>query len=233
MSRPLGSQLATDIGQAGAIKAELIELQFGDPVTKAQWARITTAADDLLVQPPGYTAAVVWSGIGGVIDYGALAETTDPSGQSVTLAVSGVEQSIISLLMGQQYLGRMCRIWYLHLNPATGAVMSDPLEMFRGWMNGGWTIEEERALPTGTVKVSCKIGTWMSGHRSRQGIFCNVHSHQLKAPGDTFFKNVPSLVNRKFYWGQATPQDTSSWGPTGPVIPPGQPPKGWGPFGPF
>lgn len=234
MSRSLGSQLQGDLAAAGATKSELIELQFGDPTSQADFVRITTASQDLLVRPDtSYAAAVVWAGIGGVIDYGALAESTDPSGQQVTLKISGVDQSVISKLMGQQYLGRRLRIWYLHLDPdgthggTAGQVLTDPLEMFRGWMNGGWNIEENRpAEGSGTVTVTCRVGTWMSGLRSQQGIFCNVHSHQLKAPGDTFFQNVPSLVNRKFYWGQPTPQstspsgpvNTSGWGPTGPII---------------
>lgn len=225
MTRSLASALATDVGQPHAVKTELIELQFGDPVTQADWVRITTASQDLLVQPPPYAAAVTWAGIGGVINYDRLAETTDASGQQTTLEVSGVDQSIIAEIMAQTYLGRMCRIWYAHLSPTAGTVIADPIEMFRGWMNGGWTIEEDRDDAGGKVTVKCKLGTWMSGMRTQEGIFTNVQSHQRKAPGDTFFQNVPSLVNRKFYWGQPTPQYT---GPPGPIDT-----RGWSPFGPF
>jgi hypothetical protein len=80
---------------------QFIELAFGSgPV------RLTTAPFDVTWN--GYT----WLGVGGWMDFDAFTESSDPKSGALALTLSGVEQSLVSLLFDEQYLGRPVNIWY-------------------------------------------------------------------------------------------------------------------------
>ena len=86
--------------------------QFAMPVQFLRFAfgggdiRVTTAPFD--VDWDGFT----WQGIGGVLRIEPIRETPDDRGGQLTLGLSGVDQSMLSAILAEQYIGRVVEIWF-------------------------------------------------------------------------------------------------------------------------
>src|SRR3989338_2685295 len=105
MARVLTSGMQAAVAaQVGAI-VHLIELQFAGGTV-----RYCTAAQDITTTTP----AATWVGAGGVLDIAVVEEGIDLSGHAVEVSLSGVEQAVIALLLGDKYVGRICRIYMAH-----------------------------------------------------------------------------------------------------------------------
>jgi hypothetical protein len=99
--------------------------------------------------------------------------------------------------------------------------------MYTGPMNGGFQIGESRGdFGGGTVDIAGRLSSRLDDLVKVRGVRCNVASHNATIPGattDTFFQNVPHLMNRKLWWGVKSP---GYQGPVGP--PPGGPDNPYG-----
>lgn len=144
----------------------------------------------------------VWEAVGGLLELGGYEETTDARGQGIDLKLSGVDQSLMSVLFNSKYRGRPVKIYRAHLNSDTGQLVSDPLLLVRGLQLNPYQIEEERDRSGGTVRISTRIVGYLGVERIR-GIQSNAISHAHHFTGETFFQHTSSLTNRKIFWGMA------------------------------
>lgn len=207
MTRALNAAMLADIALDSAEKTELIEMQFA-----AGTVRVTTASQDLSWN--GFT----WEAVGGHLAHEGFGESADPEDAGCRVELSGVDQTIVALILAGGYRGRKVVAYHAHFNPATGLVIANPIAMFDGHMNGGFTIDDDPGdYGDGSVKIATRF-TERIGEVSRiRGVRTNVHSHQATIPGadvDEFFKHVPSLAGAKVYWGMKTPKEP------GPATPP-------------
>jgi len=127
-------------------------------------------------------------------------ESGDTSGQGVELALSGVDQTILSALLTNDYRGRVCQVYRAHLNPTNGTVIADPWLMFEGLQLSAFEVEEERSREGGTVTIKTRIKGRMGIDRIR-GIFSNVISHQHYFATDTFWQNAAPAAVSTIQWG--------------------------------
>ena len=149
-----------------------------------------------------------WEGIGGTLAFSAVEETPDMSGQGVELTLSGVNQTIISVLLNNQFRGYEVRIWLAHF-ASTGTIVSSPLEIFRGRQLSDYRITETRREndQPGTVSVKTKVQSRLAVLLNAQPVLTSEVSHNdmLKragvATGDTFFRNVPAIAGPSLDWG--------------------------------
>ena len=149
-----------------------------------------------------------WEGIGGTLAFSGVEETADPAGQGVELTLAGVDQTIISALLQNQFRGYEVRIWLAHL-AANGTIIADPIEIFRGRQLSDYRITEERATDksAGTVTVVTRVQSRLAILRHAQPVFTSETSHNdmLKRAGltigDTFFRNVPAIAGKTLKWG--------------------------------
>ena len=87
-----------------------------------------------------------------------------------------------------------------------GSIVGTPVEMFRGFMNSGFEVQEERdTMDGGTCRVSTRIVSRLAELSQVRGVQCNVDSHARLFPGDKFFQHVPGLVARHVWWGMNEP----------------------------
>lgn len=200
MTRSIDSTLlATLTEQSGHDIVHFIELQFSGGTVRA-----TTAPMDLVWN------TFTWEALGGLLDVDGFAESFDMGGIGARLRLSGVDQSILAILLSQNFRGRRARVWYAKLTPADGTVTGTPLLMFDGLMNEGWSVRESRGdFGGGTVDLSTKLLARINDLIRVRGIRCNLHSHQQQpisgVSSDTFFQNTAQIPGRKIYWGQKTP----------------------------
>lgn len=178
----------------------LLEFDFSSGIV-----RLNTGAQD--VSWNGQT----WEAVGGLLEMGGVEETNDARGQGVDVRLSGVEQSILAVLLNNNYRGRPVKIYRGHLNNVTGQFIGDPLLLFQGLQLNPYTVEEERDRGSGTVRISTRISGYFGVERVR-GIQTNMMSHQHHFAGDTFFQHTTSLANTKIYWGTTSPSSVSRGG---------------------
>ena len=169
--------------------------------------RYTTAPTDVSWD------SLTWVGIGGAIEFEAPSETADYAAQSFRLSLAGVDQGVITEVLGSNLRGRDATIWWGQVDLSTGIVVLDPLEAFAGLMNDPWEITEEppEAGSPGTVRVETSIVSQMARYLQPRPLRTNVESHEsmLDRAGlsttDTFFKRVALLVNKPVFWGMKAP----------------------------
>lgn len=181
------------VEQDSAEFVHLLELNFASGAI-----RLCTAAQDI------FWNFQTWEAIGGLLEMGGIEETTDGKGQGVDLKLSGVDQTVLSVLLSSQYRGRAVKLWRAHLDSTTGLLGGEPLLLFQGLQLSPYTIEETREFGGGTVTVSTRVSGYFGVERVR-GIQSNLMSHQHHFAGDTFFKNTALLANVKIHWGTQAP----------------------------
>ena len=145
-----------------------------------------------------------WQGVGGLLQFEEVSETSDMQANGVDIVLSGVDQVVTTLILGKAYRGRFVKIWLSHIN-SSGTIIVDPLLIFWGRMNGGFEIEETRddSLP-GTVNVRGKMEDRIASISKVAGIQTNVPSHQQYYSTDKFFSFVPKLVGKRIPWGKVS-----------------------------
>lgn len=129
MSRALSTVMQSVVGlEQGTALVSFLEFNFGGGTV-----RLCTAPVDLSWN--GQT----WEGIGGTLTWEPPQEQAgDESGQGLRLTLSAVDQAVLAVLLGQQYLGRTVRIWQGHV--ALGENLLDNAQLdatVNGWVGNG------------------------------------------------------------------------------------------------
>ena len=217
MSRSIEAGMQTAIAAQTSRLTHFIELVFSGGTVY-----LTTAPHDVVWD------AHTWEGIGGALGFEPIEEGSTSSGGGTTLKISGVDQTILSALLSQHTRGRTVTIYLAHLD-SDYAIVSDPLEVFEGYLNQGYTVREQRGdRDGGTCVISIPVVSGMAALRRVNGFRTNLTSHQAVHDGDTFFQHVPAIASAKIGppWGNWNFQY-----PSGGHSPPGGPQgpggRGW------
>jgi hypothetical protein len=214
MSRILTAAMQTAISaKEGYSDIWFIELVTGKSDGSVQTTlRYVTAPEDVSWDSGSTSAPHTWTGIGGLIEFDPPPETSDPSGQSLSLTLSGVDSAIITEVLDYQLRGRTCRLYWGQVLTSTGIVVVDPIEVFSGLMNASWEITHTPSDQTvrGTVKVSTTIVSEMARYLFRRLVRTNPTSLGLmhtrggitNAGADIFFQTLADLAGKPVYWGR-------------------------------
>lgn len=145
--------------------------------------------------------SVAWGGqtylgLGGLLGVGDVTETVELVQQSVSVSLTGVDQTYIALLLTEDYLDRPLRIYRGFIDDA-GAVVVDPCLMFEGGMDNP-VIEEDPS--SGTCVVGLEAVSAQVGKGRLPGRHTNHEEQQFYFPGDKAFEFV-SAIARDVTWG--------------------------------
>ncbi|WP_164994817.1 hypothetical protein [Candidatus Kuenenia stuttgartiensis] len=145
-----------------------------------------------------------WVGWGGHLNFEQIDESSDLKANRMTAIFSGVDQSILQILLTQHYLGRYAKIYRAHFSG--GAMISEPLLMYWGYMNGGFRVSEKRGEDveddTRTVEIQADLQDKISTLNTPRGIQTNPSSLQAYFPDDGGFDGVAELVEKIVPWGK-------------------------------
>ncbi len=156
---------------------------------------LTTASHDITWSGDTYTA------VGGHLGFEVVRETTDLTGQGVRLTLDGVDQTVISPLLAQNFIGRSASVYQGHID-SSGDIIADPEEIFTGLLNSAFEIDESRdPESSGTVIVRTTIVSPLVSFRQQRGIRMTLASHQHHYANDTIMRHVSTISARKVYWG--------------------------------
>lgn len=198
MTRSLDTDLQTSLGQNPATFAYLLEMRFGSGTVY-----VTTASQDIEYGGQTYEA------VGGLLEFPeGVSDAMEERSAGLPVRLSGVDQSILALILEEEYIGRLLILSYAHLDPSTGSVVDVPVEMFRGFMNDRFELVEVRDdKGNGTVTIATRVTSRLAELTKQRGIRCNLTSHRAVTgfTDETFFQNTPSIASAKVYWGQKLP----------------------------
>lgn len=190
MTRTLTAGLQTAVAASTAEFVHLIELAFSGGTQ-----RLSTGSADLSWN------AQTWTAIGGVLELGAVEETSDLAGGTLELRLSGVTQTIIAILLSQKYINRTAKAWRAHLNSTLGTVIADPVLIFSGHMNAGYQWKETRPVDgLKTCEITLRCTSQLASLEERRGFSTNPATHQSIYPTDRFFEHVGQLSKRPIVW---------------------------------
>lgn len=153
-------------------------------------------------------AGVTWNanlyhGVGGVFGFRSVEESGDIGGSPLEIAFSGLDGRIMDSVLAEDYLGRRGFLWRAYLHPVTRQLLDDPILLYRGDMNGGFTIRHAPSVAgreRGTVEVTAQLTSRIARLNETNGFQTNMHSHQAIFPGDRFFEFVGFQALRPLIW---------------------------------
>ena len=158
---------------------------------------LTTAPHDVVFSGDTYVA------VGGHLGFELVQESSDLTGQGVRVTLDGVDQTVISPLLAQNYIGRTAKVYQAHMDSA-GVLVVDPVLLFEGLLNSSFRVSESRDPEgSGTVVVTTTIVSPLVSFRQRRGIRMTLASHQHHFSADTIMRHISTISARKVYWGRS------------------------------
>ena len=145
---------------------------------------------------------IIWNGhtytvLGHFIAFSDIEESAELQVASLTAQLSGVDQSVISAVLAEDYIDRPLRIYKGFLD-ANMAVIADPILIFEGRMDSP-VIEENPDDGSCVVSVSA-TNAWVDFERL-SGRHTNHEEQQIFFPGDKGFEFV-SEITQEITWGR-------------------------------
>jgi len=146
---------------------------------------------------------IIWGGNtyaadGELLDFQGITETADPQISTITVSLSGVDQSWLSHILEDQYLNRKLVIYEFFLDPS-GALVADPNIIFSGLMDAP-SISED--MSSNSCVVSLTAASIESDITRVPGRHTNDTEQQMYYPGDTCFRWMANL-HKQIQWGSA------------------------------
>jgi hypothetical protein len=177
-----------------AVKNELATNQL-NPVNLiflniAGGQRFTDHYKDITYDANTYTASSLFLGLSNV------SESPDVSVDSITLAFTGADQAIISLLLNNTYMEKEAEVYKGFLN-SSQQLISDPFLLFKGRIES-FALEEDSTSST----LSISIASHWSDFERIQGRKTNTNSQQIHFAGDVGFDFASQTV-QDIKWGRS------------------------------
>jgi len=196
MTRTLTTAVATAASAEVAHLCHLLSMAFAGGT-----AYMTTAARDIIWN------SQTWSAIGGALSFEAVQETNDLSAQGVKVRLDGISTATIAAILTDDYIGREANLYLAHI-AADGTIIADPILLFRGYMNEGWTIQERRDPAGGSCTIETRFVSPLVKLDQVRGIRANLTSHQSHPDrngndysADTFMRHIATLRETDIGWG--------------------------------
>ncbi len=136
-------------------------------------------------------------GVGHFMGFSDIEEASEVIVSSMTLSLSGIDKTMINLVLNNNYINRIVRVFTAFLDVNSHVLVINPVLIFEGHIDSP-TINEDPDGGTSTVAVSA-TNAWVDFSR-RTGRHANNEEQQVLFPGDKGFEfadqNTSNLV-----WG--------------------------------
>ncbi|KKK49208.1 hypothetical protein LCGC14_3137370, partial [marine sediment metagenome] len=90
------------------------------------------------------------------LSFDPVQETTQFGAQSVRVTVSGVDTSVLTRILQQNYVGQSAIIRHAHI-ASDGTITSNPVIVFQGLMNAAFEMQETFDPDGGTAKITTRL----------------------------------------------------------------------------
>tara|TARA_B110000285_G_C14876783_1_gene491871 strand:+ start:215 stop:778 length:564 start_codon:yes stop_codon:yes gene_type:complete len=184
MSRDISAGLLAALGTDHIQPFFAVELLF-DTAPLRLW----TGVGDKVINVQG--ADQTFTGTGSLLEIGGLDEVNDLSAKSVSLSLTGLNESVLSIALQEPYQRRKCRLYFGEQSVA------DVVEIFAGKMNT-MSINDEAESSTIVLDVESNL---IELERSSNWRYTD-ENHQSRYSGDTFFSYVQTIQDQQVAWGR-------------------------------
>jgi hypothetical protein len=188
-----------DRGASAAFLAELVksrsqpfhlfELQLDGGTIYA-----TDAARDIAYNGNTYPA------LSHFLEFSGIRESSELGVSNCAVALSGVDQTLISAVLNEDYVDRRLVI-YLGFLTEAGAMVVNPIALFDGRCDEPVIVEDP---DSGQCTVSIDAASHWVDFERRPGRHTNHEEQQIYFAGDTFFEFVSEL-SKPVIWGRPSP----------------------------
>ena len=182
MSRSIPAAILTALAQPEVAPFYAVEMLFDSGAV-----RLWTGYDDRTID------GQIYVGTGGLLTISGLDEVNNLSAKQATITMSGLNSSIVALVLAEPYQRRACRILWGVTN------VDNFVEVFGGYMNT-MAIDDDANSSVVTLVVDSKL---VELNRARVRRYTH-ESQQARYPGDTFFSFVADLQDKQIPWGRKT-----------------------------
>ena len=177
-----------------AVKTELATNKI-NPVTLVYLGittghRFTDHYKDIVYDANTYTSSSLLLGVSDV------SESNEVAVDSITVAFTGTDQTIISLLLNNDYMDKEAEIYKGFLD-SSQALIADPFLLFKGRIES-FAIQEDAK----SSQVSVSIASHWSDFEKQKGRKTNTNSQELFFSGDVGFDFASQSV-QDIKWGRS------------------------------
>ena len=138
-----------------------------------------------------------YSPVGSLLSFTNITETNDVVVESLSISLSGVDQTYTNLLLSENYIDRKIEIYKGFLN-SSEQLINDPILIFSGRINNPIVQEDP---DSGKSSLIVSASSHFIDFNKKTGRFTNNESQQSFFPGDTGFRFASAAV-KELNWGQ-------------------------------
>ena len=143
------------------------------------------------------TATINWFGVGDLGAISQVEEGLDVSPYAITLTLSGLDSTIASAALTEDYFMHPATIYIGVLDPATDLLITNPTQIWAGYM-------DQMNMSVGAdggdgIELICE-SELSRFNRSLNLMYTNV-AQQEKSTGDLFFNHIHKVQGAKINWG--------------------------------
>ncbi|MEM7217705.1 MAG: hypothetical protein AAF515_05030 [Pseudomonadota bacterium] len=142
------------------------------------------------------TLGQTWVGLGALAGIGPLEETTTLTADKIDLRLSGLDDSIVPLVVDENYRFRRVAIYLAAMDPRTARLVEPPTEAATGMMNGHSLPVGEEGGDTLTLTVEHELANL----KQSSGRLLTSEHHQVDYPGDLILEYLPQVAKAKPVW---------------------------------
>jgi hypothetical protein len=177
--------MTTEVTASVLSPIALVELDF-DSLPLNLWSGIGDLSWD----------SKTWAGAGNLLSFGSLEETTEVRALGTSITISGLNSSILSAALSEDYQGRNATIW-LGTTDETGAVIPDPIIVFGGRMDV-MTINESAEDVTLNITIENRL---IDFERTKIRRYTD-QDQKIDYPDDKGFEFVSAIQDKEIVWGR-------------------------------
>jgi len=130
--------------------------------------------------------------LGGI---GSADEVSDLSNSPISLSLSGIPNTMATVLLAEQYQGRRATVYLGYLDLETGLLVDDPVILYRGLIDTA-DLQQDRSF-TISLSVGSRFAAWDTPLVRRY----NNSGQQSRHPGDKGLEFIEQAANKSVFWG--------------------------------
>lgn len=184
MTRTLGSSFQTELAATELSPFFAIEMDFeGDPV------RLWGGYGNIVIDGDSYFGAAT------LLNISPISETSEVQANGITVTLSGIDTSLISAALSENYQGREMKVYFGVLNDS-GAIIDDPYIAFKGRMDI-MTIDEDGETSTISVTAESRL---IDLDVSRERRYTDA-DQKIDFPDDKGLEFIADIQDKEIIWG--------------------------------